>query len=358
MTNATRTPRAETLGAKPEISADTRGELKVRLGYRALEQRMVFDAALGATVEHAAAKVASAEVPVHSEPHTQAALDVAALHAVLDEVHNRPGVPQVADQFQAWVQKTVATAQPTETAEPEFCATGHATPSNDLAPPPAGVPETVVFIDTRVAHADTIITHLAPGARVVMIDQSSGGLEQIATSLSAYQASGHTIASIQIFSHGAEAELQLGSDVLTNDTLANHSAALRSIGHALVTRGDILIYGCDVAAGADGDRFIATIAALTGDDVAASTDATGAAAKGGNWVLEKQTGMGRPADPVRHDDHQCHHANQRDRTAKQQRRYNHWHANHHDIRQHDVRWHLHDHKLKPWHQQRLGPVYG
>jgi hypothetical protein len=54
--------------------------------------------------------------------------------------------------------------------------------------------------------------------------------------------------------------------------------------------GDILLYGCEVAATADGQRFIGALANYTGADVAASTDATGSAALGGNWQLEAATG--------------------------------------------------------------------
>ena len=50
--------------------------------------------------------------------------------------------------------------------------------------------------------------------------------------------------------------------------------------------GDILLYGCDVAANAHGQKLVEEIHELTGADVAASTDETGSAALGGNWVLE------------------------------------------------------------------------
>jgi len=52
----------------------------------------------------------------------------------------------------------------------------------------------------------------------------------------------------------------------------------------------LLIYACDLAAGADGQAFIKTVAGATGAVVAASTDRTGSAVLGGNWVLERSTG--------------------------------------------------------------------
>ena len=57
----------------------------------------------------------------------------------------------------------------------------------------------------------------------------------------------------------------------------------------LAAGADLLLYGCDVAADALGQQMTGTLAALTGADVAASTDLTGAASRGGNWVLEYRT---------------------------------------------------------------------
>ncbi|MFB3076904.1 MAG: DUF4347 domain-containing protein, partial [Lysobacterales bacterium] len=52
-----------------------------------------------------------------------------------------------------------------------------------------------------------------------------------------------------------------------------------------------LLYGCDVANGELGVDFIDNLASYTGADVAASTDSTGAAGFGGNWVLEYNSGL-------------------------------------------------------------------
>jgi Domain of unknown function (DUF4347) len=54
--------------------------------------------------------------------------------------------------------------------------------------------------------------------------------------------------------------------------------------------GELLIYGCNLAKGAEGHRFIADLASLTGATVTAATDYTGAFALGGNWHLAARTG--------------------------------------------------------------------
>ena len=208
----------------------------LRLSFRALEPRMVFDAALVATATAAADHASDA--PAHHQPDAAPADHHAGL---IDALH---------------------------------------------AIPPAPPGETIVFVDARVWNYQSIVANVAPGAKVVLLNARSGGLEQIASYLQGH----HNVDSIHILSHGAEAELQLGSDLLTDANLAVHDAALAQIGHALRARGDILIYGCNVAAGADGSHFISKFASLTGDDVAASDNFTGAAAYGADWILEKQTG--------------------------------------------------------------------
>ncbi|MCA9468849.1 MAG: DUF4347 domain-containing protein, partial [Nitrospira sp.] len=62
------------------------------------------------------------------------------------------------------------------------------------------------------------------------------------------------------------------------------------IGQALTSTGDILIYGCNFGQGERGQEAASRLAQLTGGDIAASSDDTGAAIYGGNWNLELQTG--------------------------------------------------------------------
>ncbi|HYD59144.1 MAG TPA: DUF4347 domain-containing protein [Noviherbaspirillum sp.] len=146
----------------------------------------------------------------------------------------------------------------------------------------------VVFVDTSVADYKTLKAGVAPGMEVVEIDPGQSGLAQIAEWAETH--GGYD--AIHILSHGNEATLFLGSDALTSDKLL--SAAVRGelakLGSALKPGGDLLLYGCNMAAGVDGQQFIASLAAAAGVDVAASTDETGAVDKGGDWSLEAQTG--------------------------------------------------------------------
>jgi Ca2+-binding RTX toxin-like protein len=145
---------------------------------------------------------------------------------------------------------------------------------------------TVFFIDPRVADVSTLLQGLPPGAEFYLLDANMDGISQIAQILA-----GRTdLQSIQIVSHGSSGSLILGSTALDSSNLNQYSTQLTQIGSSLTATGDILLYGCDVAQGTIGQSFIDALAQATGADIAASTDLSGAASLGGNWVLEAATG--------------------------------------------------------------------
>jgi VCBS repeat-containing protein len=144
----------------------------------------------------------------------------------------------------------------------------------------------IIFIDAFVADLQQYIAE-HPNADVVLLDSTKDALDQIATTLS-----GRTdISAIHILSHGASGVLEIGNGILSIDNLTSgsHTADLAIIKSAMTENGDILIYGCNVGAGAYGQAFIDALAANTGADIAASLDKTGAANLGGNWNLETHT---------------------------------------------------------------------
>ena len=162
----------------------------------------------------------------------------------------------------------------------------HVAEFNDYNSPALSLNE-IVFIDSSVPDAANFLTHVSATAEVYFIDTSTDGVDQIADILRDRS----DIDALHIVSHGDQGSLELGSSVLNHNTMeSEYATELAMIGGALSDHGDILIYGCDFAAGPDGSAAAALLADLTGAEVAASTDDTGAAAKGGDWDLEHQTG--------------------------------------------------------------------
>ncbi|MEB6587968.1 DUF4347 domain-containing protein [Pseudomonas asiatica] len=144
----------------------------------------------------------------------------------------------------------------------------------------------VVFIDGQVANVDQLVAGLGSNAEVVILDPTKDGLQQMADYLKGRE----SLDAIHLLSHGAEGTVQLGNVWLAGNNLAEHREALQSIGAALKADGDLLLYGCRVGESVNGQAFLDSLASLTGADVAASVDDTGAAALGGNWVLERSSG--------------------------------------------------------------------
>lgn len=141
----------------------------------------------------------------------------------------------------------------------------------------------VAFIDSNVADYQTLVDSIRPRVEVLLIDGSRDGLAQIAEwaeNHSGYDA-------IHVLSHGSEGTLHLGRDTLTDANLGDTAAQteLAQLGRALTENGDLLLYGCNIAADAEGQRFVDSLAA-TGADVTISEDLTGNTGLGGNWDLE------------------------------------------------------------------------
>jgi len=144
----------------------------------------------------------------------------------------------------------------------------------------------VIFIDWRVEDPQSIIAGLPAGSAWYILTPGENGIEQIRHILAEHS----NLDSIQIVSHGSAGAMLLGSAAVDTRSLATRASALAEIGRALSPGGDLLLYGCDVAKGNEGQAFVDALARLTGADVAASTDATGAASHGGNWTLEASSG--------------------------------------------------------------------
>jgi hypothetical protein len=176
----------------------------------------------------------------------------------------------------------------------------HAAQAHDSAPPlPPAVTvraaepardegrKEVVLVDTSLANYKSLEAGVRDGVGIVEFDGSRDGLAQIAQ----WAASQSGLDAIHILSHGSQGMVNLGSTALTEASLASATtqAELAQLGQALTSDGDLLLYGCDVAAGG-GTTLLAGLAKATGADLAASTDTTGAARLGGDWTLEARDG--------------------------------------------------------------------
>ncbi|RKP48112.1 DUF4347 domain-containing protein, partial [Trinickia fusca] len=223
----------------------------------ALEPRIVYDAsvaAVGAAARH------------HVEPGADAA------HRIGEAVaHGRPAQNDSVTPANGGADRHTNQANPAQ--------------RNVMADAVQGSTQ-VVFVDPAVTGYQTLLAGLPAGTQVVMLNANTDGFAQIAQYLQQHPG----VSAIHLLSHGAEGDVQAGSAWLDPANFSKYSAELAQIGAAMQPGGDFLIYGCDVAEGADGRLLVQEIAAATHLNVAASTDLTGAASLGGNWTLEYQVG--------------------------------------------------------------------
>ncbi|MCU0547197.1 MAG: DUF4347 domain-containing protein, partial [Oscillatoriaceae cyanobacterium Prado104] len=211
----------------------------------------------------------------------------------------------------------------------------------------SGSVKSIAFIDSQVEDYQSLVAGVKPGTEVVVLDAGRDAIEQITEILGDRT----NIESIHIISHGSPGSLQIGKTEFSSDNLETYSQQLRQWRDAFKDSADILIYGCNVAAGSracptvrrgvkppshsesrlkptgdnsfiqsstedlryetgnsfpggiaaqtrdlnvhldlDGYAFIQRIAQLTNTNVAASKNLTGSVAKGGDWKLEATTG--------------------------------------------------------------------
>ncbi len=151
---------------------------------------------------------------------------------------------------------------------------------------PAVTGENIIIIDSNTPDINNLIQGFDPTSKIYILDSNQDGLSQIQSILS----NESNVSALHIVSHGNAGIIKLGSTSLDSNNISNYSTQLAEIGSHLSDTGDILLYGCNVAAGTIGQTFINQLAQYTNADVAASVDTTGASSLGGNWILESQTG--------------------------------------------------------------------
>ncbi|MEM6470440.1 MAG: DUF4347 domain-containing protein [Planctomycetota bacterium] len=149
----------------------------------------------------------------------------------------------------------------------------------------------LVFVDAAVDDYESLVDEIrAENAgseiEIFLLEPDRDGVDQISELLEGYDA----ISAIHLLSHGNDGRIHLGDATLRESTLNSYAGQLASWTDHLSENADILIYGCEVAETDSGQYLIDSISALTGADVAASVDDTGAQSLEGNWELEYSTG--------------------------------------------------------------------
>lgn len=144
----------------------------------------------------------------------------------------------------------------------------------------------LMVIDDSVQDADLLTQDLAH-YEILRIGPNQAPLEAIATEAARLG----NLRTLVIVSHGVDGGLSLGGQLIDRATLLRSDNVMSKIGRALSDDGEIMLYGCDVAATTTGQAFVRTLAEMSDSSVAASTNATGYAGSGADWDLEYSVGI-------------------------------------------------------------------
>ncbi|NEQ35126.1 MAG: DUF4347 domain-containing protein [Okeania sp. SIO3I5] len=140
---------------------------------------------------------------------------------------------------------------------------------------------TAAFIDAGLENYQQLIEGILPEVQAFRLDEATDGFLQIHQILQQHP----ELKIVHIISHGSPGCLYLGNSQLSLDTFGRYQAQLEEW-----QIDNLLLYGCNVAAGDAGAEFVSKLRGLTGAEIAASQTLTGNATKGGNWELEVTTG--------------------------------------------------------------------
>ncbi|QDV19553.1 Cadherin domain protein [Gimesia panareensis] len=150
----------------------------------------------------------------------------------------------------------------------------------------------LVFIDEATDNYQQLVDDLLDQGvdqtriEIILLDSEEDGILQISEALEDYV----NVDAVHIVSHGTEQSVKLGSTWLSLDNLDRFSESIAGWSDSFTPETDLLFYGCQLAENDSGQELLRQIQELTGADIAASTDDTGAANLGGDWDLEFELG--------------------------------------------------------------------
>ena len=164
-------------------------------------------------------------------------------------------------------------------------------------------PRALIVVAANLPDSTQLVAELrasSPGhVEVLVLAADRDGLAQIGERLAQ---AGRPFDAVHLVSHASPGRVDLGTSVgdrwLDEATFQARHEELARWSTGFTADGDLLLYGCDLAGSAAGERLLAGLGAMLGVDVAASTDATGAAAQGGDWALEARLGEVAPGAPL------------------------------------------------------------
>ncbi len=141
----------------------------------------------------------------------------------------------------------------------------------------------LAIVDPGVKDWQLLLKALPEGTRAMLLEPGLDALQQISRALQARR----NIHTLHLLSHGQSGALRLLGQKLDRHALLRHEHQIRKWFSGPSAR--IKLWACDLGQGAKGQRFVTTLANLSGAAVGASTNATGTG-QHADWQLERLSG--------------------------------------------------------------------
>lgn len=145
--------------------------------------------------------------------------------------------------------------------------------------------QTLVFIDQSVKDFMMLMSGIQADVEARLITASEDGIQQITQILS----QSTSVKNVHLIAHGSSGSLKLGCTELNLNNIEEYAEQLKDWSNS-IGEASLLIYGCEVAAGNTGIRFLERLHQLTKASITASTQKVGSFAQGGRWQLDYQIG--------------------------------------------------------------------
>lgn len=147
----------------------------------------------------------------------------------------------------------------------------------------------VLVIDSQVDNYEQLVAGIHPEFDIFLLNSCCDGIEQITQILQSLKPTVQNHLSLHIVSHGSPGTLYLGNSELSLHTLNLYTEHIQS--WFTSQNSELLLYGCNVAAGDAGGEFLTKLHALTSVGIAASSHLVGHTSLGGNWNLDSIKGQ-------------------------------------------------------------------
>ena len=142
-------------------------------------------------------------------------------------------------------------------------------------------PSSIVILDPTIPDRHHLANGIKPDTATYILESQPDAVEQITAILAQHQG----IESLHIITHGSSGRLYLGTTELNSSNIHNYAQQLQQWGNSLTANADIILYGCNVAAGDRGHQFLTQVHQLTGANIAANSTTTGNNKLGGTWDI-------------------------------------------------------------------------